>query len=147
MLHQLLSTFLADISWPSINFRQLSVWPGYRPSTSVNPCGWEAFRHLLSTFHAPSRSLLNLCQISVRPENLPSTFFNLPCGQEIVCHLPSRFRAAGRLSVNFRQLSAWMGDLPTTMSTFCVTGRSSVNFLCAAFVNFRQHFMWSGDLL
>ena len=57
-------------------------------------CGCETFRQLASIFHNARRHAVNLCQPSVRPEKLLSTFCDagrlfvnfcqLPCGRETV---------------------------------------------------------------
>ena len=102
-------------------------------------------------------------QLSVRPGDLPSTFFNLECGRETYCELPSTFRAAGRPCFNFYQHSMLLEGFPSTSlnfpcspktfrqslvgqeticqfpSNFRVAGRNSLNFL--------QHSIRPVDLL
>ena len=141
---QLLSTFRAV--GHSVNFHQLSVWPGDVPSilstfcvagsTSANfrqlslwleifcklasVCGRETYRHISSTFHAAGRDSIIIHELSMCPEDLPSTLVRL-------VDLLTTFYAPGRLSVNFRQLFVRLGELWST----------SVNILCG-WENFRK---------
>ena len=57
--------------------------------------------------------------------DLPLTPVNLPYDQETIHQLLSTFCATGRHSINFCQLSVQPEDLP---STSCSAGRHSINF-------------------
>ena len=104
---------------PSINFRQLNVWPGDLPSTSVNfQCVWSTFRQCPSSLCVARRPSVKFCQL-LRATGISSV--NFPCRRKTFRQLPSTLRATGRPSVNFCQLSCgwetfcqlsvWLGEL------------------------------------
>ena len=77
---------------------------------------------LPSTFRAIRRCSIKVCEISLRQVDLPATSINIPC--------------TWRHFVDFRQLSVWPGDIPST----------SVYFPCGQHT-FRQLCVREGDLL
>ena len=102
-------------------------------------------------------------QLSVRPEDLPTTSVNFPCCRETFCQIHEISVCTGYLlststnilygRVTFRQL----------LTNFCAARRPSVKFLCRwetfrelpipfreagrPSVNFRQLFKWPEDFL
>ena len=81
--HKLTSTFRA--ARRSLNFRQISAWPGDLPLKSVKfPYDRETFGQFPSILHVAGRLSINFHQHSVWPNNRLSTF-----------------RAAGRSSIKF----------------------------------------------
>lgn len=119
---------------PFLNFQQLSVQLGGLPSTSVHcTCGQDTVHQLISIFHAAWRPSGNYRQLSVWPEDLPSTFrvawrssVNFPFVLETFHLFSSILCTAGR-PVIFCQLSVRSGDLNST----------SVHILCSL-ETFRQ---------
>lgn len=126
----------------------------------------ENLRQPPSTFCEARRCSVNFCQLTVRLENLPSTYCqlfvhpgdlpstavyfrvawrllrtarNFPCGQEAVCQPPSNLRVAKKPSINFCQIFIQLEDFAST----------GVNYLLGleTFLNFRQHFVWPVDPL
>ena len=112
----LLSTFQAG-KIPSVNFRQISLWPEDLLSTCVIlPCGWETLCQLLSTFSAATDFLSNFCT-TARP------FFNF---QGNLLQISVKFPCC---QITLRQFPFGLETLRQFLSTFCVTGIFSVNFL------------------
>ena len=112
---------------PSVNKRQITVWPVEFPSTfraaerhSVNfPSGQDTFRYL-----------------STPPGNHPLNSFNFRCSWQTFHQLLLTFCAAGSTSVTFCQLSQCQGYFPST----------SVNFPCGweTFCHFLSTFRLAG---
>ena len=143
-IRQLTSTFSA-IERHSVNFRECSEQPGDPPSTSVNFwCEWETFCKLLLTFCAACRPSINFHQLSIWSGDLPSTSAYFPCVRETFCE--STFRNQNTYhQVLMHLLPSNSVIFPHGQETirklslnFSATGRPSVNF--------RQIFMWLGDL-
>ena len=119
-----------------MTFRQLSMRSGELPSTSGNySCSCETFHQLSSTLLKVGRHSVNICQISVRPRDLPSRSIkfcvagrssgNFGQLSERPVDLPSIFHVAGRPSINFCQLSVQPGDLPQISTNFLFHPRTS----------------------
>ena len=73
---------------------------------------------LLSKFRVAGRPSLNCRELSMRPEDLPSSSDNLPCGHRTFCHNPSAFRATESSSIKCHQLSVIPVDFPSHSVSF-----------------------------
>ena len=129
------------------------------PSTFVNfPYSRETFLKFLTTFRPEGRPFHNYCLHNVQPGDFPSSFINLPCSWKTflnLCQLSmwledlpstsSTLRAPERPSVIFCQRSVQLGDLKSIFvnilfgwenfcklsSAFYVARFPSVNFPCS----------------
>ena len=79
----------------------------------------------MSTFCATGKFSINIRELFVQPEDLPSTSVNFMCSQETFHRQLLTFRRARRPFINFSKYSVRTEEL---LSTFFVAGRPSGNF-------------------
>ena len=107
---------------PDLHAASINFYAAGRHSINICQLSMRQ-KDLPSTFHTTARHSVNLRSLFVQPGDLPSTSVNFPCGQETI-----------------REHSVWQGELPSTSvnllciwvtfchlpSTFRVSGRPSV---------------------
>ena len=113
-----------------------------------------SIRRRPSSFHASGGPSNKFCELSVHPQDIPSTSDNIPCVRGTFCELPVPSWVRPSTSVKYLCVRKTICQLPTTFHAsaglhvyFChlstcsrVRSSTFVNFSCirGAFIDFRQ---------